>query len=99
MADAMMQIHDSAHARQELERALLRSDKLGQQALSARAHYLLATIARDSGNNAEAKDNYQWVVRTLDTMKKEAGAEKLLQRSDLKAMYEESARGAQPGKG
>jgi tetratricopeptide (TPR) repeat protein len=99
MADAMMQIHDSAHARQELERALLRSDKLGQQALSARAHYLLATIARDSGNNAEAKDNYQWVVRTLDTMKKEAGAEKLLQRSDLKAMYEESARGTQPGKG
>jgi tetratricopeptide (TPR) repeat protein len=99
MADAMMQIHDSAHARQELERALLRSDKLGQQALSARAHYLLATIARDSGNNAEAKDNYQWVVRTLDTMKKEASAEKLLQRSDLKAMYEESARGTQPGKG
>jgi cytochrome c-type biogenesis protein CcmH/NrfG len=82
-----------------LERALLRSDKLGQQALSTRAHYLLATIARDSGNNAEANDNYQWVVRTLDTMKKEAGAEKLLQRSDLKAMYEESARGTQPGKG
>jgi eukaryotic-like serine/threonine-protein kinase len=99
MADAMMQSHDSAHARQELERALLRSDKLGQQALSARAHYLLATIARDSGNNAEAKDNYQWVVRTLDTMKKEAGAEKLLQRLDLKAMYEESARGTQTGKG
>ena len=83
---------------QELERALLRSDKLGQQALSARAHYLLATIARDSGNSADAKDNYQWVVRTLDTMKKEAGAEKLLQRPDLKAMYEESGRGAQAGK-
>ncbi|MFZ3263745.1 MAG: tetratricopeptide repeat protein, partial [Terriglobales bacterium] len=99
MAEAMMQSHDNTHARQELERALLRSDKLGQQALSARAHYLLATIARDSGNRADAKDNYQWVVRTLDTMKKEAGAEKLLQRSDLKAMYEESARGAQAGKG
>jgi Tfp pilus assembly protein PilF len=95
MAEAMMQNHDSAHARPELERALLRSDKLGQQALSARAHYLLATIARESGNSADAKDNYQWVVRTLDTMKKEAGAERLLQRSDLKLMYDESARGAQ----
>ncbi len=99
MAEAMMQSHDNAHASQELERALLRSDKLGQQALSVRAHYLLAVIARDSGNAADAKDNYQWVVRTLDTMKKEPGAEKLLQRNDLKLMYEEAARGAQTGKG
>ena len=58
MAEAMMQSHDNTHAREELEKALLRSDKLGQQALSVRAHYLLATIARDSGNSADAKDNY-----------------------------------------
>ena len=31
-------------------------------------------------------------------MKKDAGAEKLLQRSDLKLMYEESARWLQAGK-
>jgi tetratricopeptide (TPR) repeat protein len=99
MAEAMMQNHDDTHARQELERALLRSDKLGQQELSAKAHYLLATIARNSGNLVEAKDDYQWVVRTLDTMKKEPGAEKLLLRSDLKLMYEESTRGTQTGKG
>jgi tetratricopeptide (TPR) repeat protein len=99
LAEAMMQSHDSAHARQELDRALLRADKLGQQALSARAHYLLAVIARDSGNAADAKDNDQWVVRTLDTMKKEPGAEKLLQRNDLRLMYDEAARGAQTGKG
>ncbi len=99
IAQAMIQNHDDTHARQELERALLRSDKLGQQALSAQAHYLLATIARNSGDGADAKENYQWVVRTLDGMKKETGAEKLLQRSDLKAMYEESVRGAQAAKG
>jgi tetratricopeptide (TPR) repeat protein/predicted Ser/Thr protein kinase/transposase len=98
MAEAMMQRHDYTHARQELERALLRSDKLGQQSLSAHAHYLLATIARDSANNTEAQDNYREVVRALDAMKKDAGAEKLLQRSDLKLMYEESTRWSQAGK-
>ena len=61
MAEAMMQSHDSAHARQELQRALLLADKFGQQSLSAQAHYLLATIARDSNNNTEAPDNYRSV--------------------------------------
>ena len=98
MAEAMMQSHDSAHARQELQRALSLADKFGQQSLSAQAHYLLATIARDSNDNTEAADNYRSVVRILDTMKKEPGAEKLLQRSDLKVMYEESARGSQAAK-
>jgi eukaryotic-like serine/threonine-protein kinase len=98
MAEAMMQSHDYAHARLELQRALLRSDKLGQRALSAHAHYLLATIARNSADNTEAQDNYREVVRTLDAMKKEPGAEKLLQRSDLKVMYEESTHWSQAGK-
>ncbi len=98
MAEAMMQSHDNTHAREELERALLLSDKLGQQPLSARAHYLLATIARNSGNNTEGQDHYREVIRTLDAMKKDAGADKLLQRSDLKLMYEESVRRSQPGK-
>ncbi|MGA8540027.1 MAG: tetratricopeptide repeat protein [Terriglobales bacterium] len=91
MAEAMMQSHDNTHARQELQRALLLADKFGQQPLSAQAHYLLATIARDSGDNTGAQDNYRSVVRILDAMKKEPGAEKLLQRSDLKTIYDESA--------
>ena len=98
MAEAMMQSHDDAHARQELQRALLLADKFGQQPLSAHAHYLLATIARDSGNNTEAQDNYRTVIRTLDAMRKDAGAEKLLQRSDLKLMYDDSTHWSQPGK-
>jgi len=98
LAEAMMQTRDNAHARQELQRALLLADKFGQQSLSARAHYLLATIAHDSGDNAEAQDHYRSVAHTLDAMKKEAGAEKLLQRSDLKQMYEESTHGSQAAK-
>jgi tetratricopeptide (TPR) repeat protein len=91
MAEAMLQGRDAAHARQELDRALLRSDKLGQQALSAQAHYLLGTIGRDSKDNAEARDHFRWVVNILESMKKDQGAENLLQRADLKQMYEDSA--------
>ena len=99
MAEAMMQNHDRSHAKQELERALLLADKLGQQPLSARTHYLLATIAQDSGDNSEAQDNYREVVRLLDTMKKDPGAEKLLERWDFKAIYDDSTRGSQAAKG
>lgn len=96
--DAMMQSRDFTHARQELQRALLLADKFGQQPLSAQAHFLLGTIARQSGNNAEAKDHYRAVIGTLDTIKKEPGAEKLLLRADMKLMYDDSSRWLQSGK-
>jgi tetratricopeptide (TPR) repeat protein/predicted Ser/Thr protein kinase len=98
MAEAMIQNHDYPHARQELERVLLRSDKLGQQPLSARAHYLLATIERDSGNNSEAQDNYRQVLHLLDAMKKDPGAENMLQRADFKAIYDAATAGMQATK-
>jgi len=91
LAEAMLQAHDVAHAKQEVDRALLRSDKLGQQALSAHAHYLLATMARDARNNADARDNFRWVINTLDGMKKDQGAENLLARDDIKRMYSDAA--------
>jgi serine/threonine protein kinase/tetratricopeptide (TPR) repeat protein len=90
MAEAMMQNHDYSHARQELESALLLSDKLGMQPLSARAHYLLAIIVRGSGNVSDAQDDYREALRLLDMMKKDPGAEKLLQRADFKVIYAES---------
>ncbi|MGA7515235.1 MAG: tetratricopeptide repeat protein [Candidatus Sulfotelmatobacter sp.] len=98
MAYAMMQNRDSSHARQELERSLLLSEKLGMQPLSARSHYLLATIERDSGNRSDALDHYREVLRLLDAMKKDPGAEKLLQRSDFKVIYDEATRETQAAK-
>ena len=92
MAEGMLQKRDRAHARQELERALLLADKLGMQPLSARAHYLLANIDQASGNSSDAQSHYREVIRLVDTMKKDPGAEKLLQRSDFHSMYEESTR-------
>jgi tetratricopeptide (TPR) repeat protein len=91
IGDAMMRNRDTAHAQQELERALLQTDKLGLRPLGAKAHYLLATALRTSGNAADAQQNYQASLQLLDAMRKEAGGEKILQRSDLKAMYEEAS--------
>jgi serine/threonine protein kinase/tetratricopeptide (TPR) repeat protein len=98
MAEAMAQSHDVAHARQELGRALLFSDKWGAKPLSARAHFVLATIARESGNNTEAQENYRSVLQLLDSMRKEPDADKILQRSDFKSMFDEATHWPQPAK-
>jgi tetratricopeptide (TPR) repeat protein/predicted Ser/Thr protein kinase len=95
LGEALLQTHDAAHAKQELGRALLNADKLGEQALSARAHYLLGTLAREAKSNAEATDHFRWVTNTLDAMKKDPGAEKLLQRVDMKTMYEDASHALQ----
>jgi tetratricopeptide (TPR) repeat protein len=96
MAQAMAQNHDSAHARQELGRALLLADKWGAKPLSARAHFVLATIARESGNAVEAQDHYHAALQLLDVMRKEPGADKVLQRSDFKTMYDDATRWSHP---
>jgi serine/threonine protein kinase/tetratricopeptide (TPR) repeat protein len=95
MADAMIRNHDGAHARQELERAVLQTEKLGLRPLGAKAHYLLATELRTSGSAAEAQQHYQDSVKLIDAMRKEAGAEKILQRSDFKSIYDDASHWAQ----
>ncbi len=98
MAEAMIQAKDSAHAQQELERALLQTDKLGLKPLGAKAHYLLAGIFRASGDQLEAQQHYQDTVQLINAMHNDPGADKLLQRSDFKTMYEEATRRSQAAK-
>ena len=90
MDEAMIQRHDLTGARDELKRTVLRADQLGMQPLSARAHYLLAITEKDPGSQPEAQQDYREVVRLLDGMKKDPGAEHLLDRADFKAIYEQS---------
>ncbi len=92
IAEAMIQSRDFAAARQELERALIQSDKLGLNPLSLKAHYLLANVLRQSGSAAEAQDHYREALRILDTIRKEPGAEKVMQRADLALIASESNR-------
>jgi tetratricopeptide (TPR) repeat protein/TolB-like protein/predicted Ser/Thr protein kinase len=92
LGEAMMQTREYSHARQELERALQRADKLALKPLSTKAHYLLAKTLRSSGNQAEAQEHYRDALQLFDSMRKEAGGDKLLQRSDFKAIYDEAGR-------
>src|SRR5262249_11423548 len=95
LGEALLQSHKLPQARQELESALTASQRMGLQPLTVRAHYLLGTVLRMSGNNVLAQEHYQDAIRLLDTMKKESGAEKLLERSDLATIYKDSTRWSQ----
>ena len=90
MAEAMIKIKDSAHAQQELDRALLQADKLGLKPLSATVNYLLATLFRASGDQVEALQHYQETLQLINAMHDDPGADKILERSDFKTMYEEA---------
>jgi len=54
---------------------------------------LLLEKGKDLGITADTE-----VIKRLDQMRKEPGADKILQRSDFKAMYEEATRWAQAAK-
>ncbi|HZR31908.1 MAG TPA: tetratricopeptide repeat protein [Terriglobales bacterium] len=93
-AEAIVQNKDYTRARQELQQILGNSEKLGMRMENARIHYLMGTSLRLSGNISEGADQYRQALRLLDDIKKEAGAEHLLDRSDLNKIYAEATRGA-----
>ena len=92
MAEAMIKSKDYSHARQELQRSLSRSEKLGLGLENAKIHYFLGTSLRLSGSTAEATAQYSEALRLLDNTRKEQGAEHAVERYDLKPIYEDAAR-------
>ena len=98
LAEALVNSKNYPQARQELEAGLGRAERLGLRTLQVRGHYLLATALRATGNESEAAGHNRQALRMLDEMRKEAGAEKVLERADLKPIYEESNRWSQPGR-
>ncbi len=95
MAAAMINSKDYAHARQELDRALGTSEKLGLRLQTARIHYLLGETMRLHGSAADAASQYRQALTLLDEIKKDPGAEHVLERADLKPIYEGATRGSQ----
>ena len=94
IAQAMINGKDFKHARDTLERSLGPSEKLGMRMQIAKIHYLMGNALRLSGDSSNAAGQYRDAVRLLDEMKKEPGAEKLLERADLKTTYEDATRWA-----
>ncbi|MBV9608262.1 MAG: hypothetical protein JO187_01795 [Acidobacteria bacterium] len=93
-AEALMNRRDYEQAEREIRRALERSDKLGMRMLSARNNFLYGELLFAQGKSAEAAGHYRETVLLIDEIKKEPGAETLLQRPDLQTMYTEATRQA-----
>jgi serine/threonine protein kinase/tetratricopeptide (TPR) repeat protein len=92
LSEVMINSKDYSRARQELERDLDRSERLGLRLETARIHYLLGNAIRLGGNPADAVAQYQQALRMLDDMKKDPGAEHLLDRFDLAKIYADASR-------
>ncbi len=90
LAEALIKSKDYAHARQELQRTLSKSDKLGLRLENARIHYLLGAALRLSGSAIEAKAQYNDSLHLLNEISEEQGAEHLVERYDLKPAYAEA---------
>jgi tetratricopeptide (TPR) repeat protein len=97
MAEAMVYSKDYSHAQQELQADLGKSEKLGTRYQTARIQYLLGNAVRLSGDASEASGHYRQALSMLDDMKKEPGAEHLIDRSDLHAIYAEATRWSHGG--
>jgi ATP/maltotriose-dependent transcriptional regulator MalT len=92
--EALLNAESYSEARQDLDRALRASERLGQKALRARSHFLLAKLQAATGNEAGAGRHYSAAAALLDEMQSEAGSNPLLEREDLAALYAEATRAA-----
>jgi tetratricopeptide (TPR) repeat protein len=91
-AQARMQLKDYMRTRPQLERAALLSENLGVKPLLMRAHFLLGKSLREQGAMTEAIPHFQNTLDLLQSLQKDNGAEKIMERSDLKSMYVEASR-------
>jgi eukaryotic-like serine/threonine-protein kinase len=94
LAEAMIKTKDYAHARQELDQALNTSEKLGTRLQTAIIHFQLGNLLKQTGDASGAAGQYRQASTLLDEIKKEKGAEHILDRADLKRAYNESTQGA-----
>src|SRR5208282_3582997 len=99
LAEAMIKTKDYAHARQELDETLHASEKLGTRLQTAIIHFQLGNLLKQTGDVSGAAGQYRQAATLLDEIKKEPGAEHILDRADLKVMYNESTQGAGQAKG
>jgi hypothetical protein len=68
-------------------RRLNRSDKLGLKSLLAQSHYLLGRDLQLSGKAGDAASHFAEAKQLLDDIKKEAGSDSVVKRSDLAPIY------------
>jgi len=89
-AEAEIGIKDYVHAQHDLQQALTFVEKANMRLDDARIYYLLGESARLSGSADHSQIAYYYgeAVRLLDIVKSDPGADKILTRPDLKAIYD-----------
>ncbi len=95
LAQALLAVKKPADAQQELDRAMNRAEKLGLLVEQAKAHYLMGQILSIGGRTKEYAPQFQEAVRILESISKESGAGRLLDRSDLKDIYHDAVKSYQ----
>lgn len=91
LAEALLNSKDYARAKDQLESILGKSERLGTRVLTAKISYLIASSMRATGNS-EAGARYSRALSLLDELKKETGSEHLMDRPDLRSIYDDSTR-------
>jgi tetratricopeptide (TPR) repeat protein len=91
---AMINNKDYARAQDVLNQALNTSEKLGTRMQTALIHYQLGNLLKQKGDKQGATAEYGQASSLLDDIRKEQGAEKVLQRADLKTVYNASKQGS-----
>jgi serine/threonine protein kinase/Tfp pilus assembly protein PilF len=95
LSQALLASGKPQDAQQELDRAMNRAEKLGLVVEQARTHFLLGEIYSRAGKTKEYAPQYQEAVRLLESISKESGAGRLLDRSDLKDVYRDAIKSYQ----
>lgn len=90
LGEALLASKSYDPAREQLQNALDKSERLGVRAQTARIHYLLANSMR-AMSNSDAAMHYKQAVTLLDDLHKEDGTSHLLDRSDLRSMYADAS--------
>jgi serine/threonine protein kinase len=91
-AEATIQLKQYSRAQQQLERAVSQSENLGLRPLLLAAHLSLGKLFQQKDAPADATQHYRQALSLLDALQKEPGADKIMQRSDLRANYTEADR-------
>jgi tetratricopeptide (TPR) repeat protein len=93
LGTAMVNIKDYAHAKEVLDQALNTSEKLGTRLQTALVHDQMGNLLKQTGDASGATSQYRLAADLLDEIKKEQGAEHILERADLKTIYARATQG------
>jgi tetratricopeptide (TPR) repeat protein len=77
LAEALLATKRLIDAQQELDRALIRAEKLGLKVELARAHYLMGQALDQSRETDQAITHYRESMGILESISKEDGASHL----------------------